>query len=209
MMHEEFLQAYLPKNRQGMAINVGAHDGLWVEKFRDLFGQVVAIEASPIFADRLRKKFPEPPVGNVQTIEAAGWICSGQTMDFHIRESIPMQSALVCRDLLREDAVSMTIQVPTIAIDDIPKTACDLIWVDVEGAEVQVMMGATRTIEAFHPQLVIECHEVEHRAWLETWLRRAGYNLAVVHNPTINQDNSLWDRNTHLIGSHWRYRGTW
>lgn len=209
MMHEEFLQAYLPTKRQKFAINVGAHDGLWVEKFQGLFEQVVAVEASPIFAERLRKRFPEPPVGNVQVIEAAAWIQSGQTMDFHVRESLPMSSALACRDIMREDAVSMTVASPTITIDDIPKAACDLLWVDVEGAEVQVMMGATRTIEAFHPQIVVECHEVEHRAWLEVWLRRCGYNLAVVHSPELNLDDPRWDARSHLIGTYWRYRGTW
>lgn len=209
MQHEEFLQSYLPTKRQQTVINVGAHDGLWVEKFHDLFANVIAIEANPVFAERLKKQFPSPPVGNVSVLNAAGWICSGQDMEFHVRETRPMESALVVRDLLREDAVSETIKVKTISIDDIPKTSCDLIWVDVEGAELQVMMGATRTVEAYHPQLIIECHEVEHREWLMTWLNRAGYNLAIVHNPNVDQGNSLWDRNTHLIAQHWRWRGTW
>jgi FkbM family methyltransferase len=209
MIHEEFLQAYLPTKRQALAINVGAHDGLWVDKFKDLFSSVIAVEANPKYAERLRKTFLEPPIGNVQVVNAAGWICSGQVMRFNVRDGVPMQSALACRDLLREDAVSQTIDVPTICIDDIQKDACDLLWVDVEGAEVQVMMGATRTIEAYHPQIVVECHEVEHRAWMMTWLMRAGYNIAVIHNPTIGQQDSLWDRNTHLIGTYWQYRGTW
>jgi len=209
VIHEEFLQAYLPTKRQKLAINVGACDGLWVEKFMPLFESVVAIEANPKLVERLHQRFKEPPVGNVNLIEAAGWICSGQKMDFNVRDHAPMQSALACRDPLRDEAVSATIQALTVAIDDIPKTACDLIWVDVEGAELQVMMGATRTIEAFRPQIVVECHEIEHRDWLTTWLRRAGYNLAVVHNPAHNQDDSRWDRNAHLIGTHYRYRGTW
>lgn len=120
-----------------------------------------------------------------------------------------MGSALVCRDIQRNNNVSETILVPTIAIDDIPKTACDLIWVDVEGAELQVMQGATLTVEQFHPQLIIECHEVEHRLWLQAWLNRAGYNTAIVHNPTREINAPDWDQNTHLIATYWRYRGTW
>lgn len=205
MRHEEFLDPYLPKNRQRLAINVGAHDGLWASKFSALFDNVIAIEAHPEYASKLRKL----GLDNVEVMEAAGWICSGQRMEFNIRDGRPMESALKVRDLLRNDQISRTIEAPTISIDDIPKQACDLIWVDVEGAEVQVMMGATLTVEAFHPQLVIECHEIEHRNWLETWLRRAGYNLAVVHNPNHEQNDSRWDRNTHLIAQHWRFRGTW
>jgi FkbM family methyltransferase len=204
MQHEEYLQTYLPRNKQGTAINVGAHDGQWVDKFSPLFSSVIAVEANPKYAESLRGRWP-----NVEVYEAAGWISTGQTMDFHVRNSMPMNSALACRDLMREDAVDEVIRVQTLAIDTIPKNACDLIWVDVEGAELQVLMGATRTIEAYRPMLVIECHEIEHRDWLTTWLERAGYNLAVVHNPTVDSSDPNWARFTHLIGYYYKFNGVW
>src|SRR5690606_36721335 len=105
-MHDDFLRVYLPTNRQKCAINVGAHDGLWVGQFKDLFSQVIAIEASPAFANRLRQRYPAPPTSNVEIIEVAGWIQSGQTLDLHVRKSMPMSFALACRDLVREDSVS-------------------------------------------------------------------------------------------------------
>lgn len=204
MLHEEYLQTYLPRNKHATAINVGAHDGLWVEKLVDKFSKVIAIEANPVYCEKLKGRWP-----NVEIYEAAGWITTGQTMDFNVRKSLPMQSALACRDLLREDGIDEVIRVPTISIDNIPKDSCDLIWVDVEGAELQVMMGATRTIEAYHPMLVIECHEVEHRDWLFRWLNRAGYNTAIVHNPTVDVSDPNWDRVTYLIGYYWKFDGIW
>lgn len=202
---EEFLEPYLPRNKQSLAINVGAHAGLWVEKFSPLFSQVLAIEANPEYAQRIRGlKFP-----NVEVIEAAGWIVSGQMMDFNIRDSLPMQSALACRDLLREQSISRTERIATIAIDDIPKNSCDLIFVDVEGAEIQVLQGATRTIEAYHPQLIVECHEIEHREWIRVWLSRAGYNVSTIHDPKYALSDPRWEQCAHIVAQYWQYRGTW
>jgi FkbM family methyltransferase len=209
MRHEEFLEAYLPTKRQGTAINVGGGEGDWIARFVPLFSNVIAIEANPAAADRLREKFDGPPVGNVSILDGAGWITSAAKLAFNVRANEPRQSALACRDVRRDSGVSEVIEVATIAIDDIPKAGCDLIWVDVEGAELQVMQGATRTIEAHRPMIVVECHEVENRDWLIRWLTRAGYNLAIVHNPAHDLKDSRWDQNTHLIGYHWRYRGNW
>lgn len=208
MQHEEYLLTYLPRNNQGTAINVGAHEGLWVEKLAEKFSKVIAVEANPACCETLLKRWPKAGT-NVEVYEAAGWISTGQTMDFNVRNSIPMQSALACRDLLRENAVDSTISVSTLSIDMIPKTSCDLIWIDVEGAEVQVAMGATRTIEQYRPMLVIECHEIEHRDWLFRWLNRAGYNTAIVHNPAVDSNDPNWDRFTHLIAYYYKFNGVW
>lgn len=195
----------MPTKRQKLAVNVGAHHGLWVGKFANLFDQVIAIEANPSAAERIRGlKLP-----NVETIEAAGWIEAGQTMDFNVRNDLPMQCALAIRDVMGDQAVTETIRVPTISIDTLPLTACDMILVDVEGAELQVMQGATRIVEAFRPQLIIECHEYEHADWLQTWLTRVGYNIAIVHNPAHDFGDRRWGQHVHLIAQHWRYRGTW
>lgn len=205
MIHEEFLRQYLPTQRQKLAIDVGANEGIWVKQFAPLFDKVLAVEPDPKCAEIVRNLKLE----NVEVFEAAGWIVSGQNMDFHLRDNYPMSGALVCRDLMREDAVSALVSMPTLAIDSLPKEHCDLIWIDVEGAELQVIQGATRTIEAFKPQIVVECHEVENRYWIQAWLNRAGYNTAIIHNPTREHGHRDWDRNTHLIATHWRYRGTW
>lgn len=194
----------MPTKKQSTAINVGAHDGLWCEKFSKLFARTIAIEANPRTTERLRARRLE----NVEVVDGAGWICSGQQMEFHVRHNADMSSALACRDILRDDGVSETITVSTIAIDDLKLTSCDLIWVDVEGAELQVIQGATRTIEAFKPQLMVECHEAEHREWLQTWLIRAGYNLGLIHEPQreLHQD---WGRHVYLVASYYRYHGQW
>jgi FkbM family methyltransferase len=41
-------------------------------------------------------------------------------------------------------------------IDSIPLDACDLIWLDIEGAEADAIKGAMATIEKFSPIIVLE-----------------------------------------------------
>jgi FkbM family methyltransferase len=53
----------------------------------------------------------------------------------------------------------------------------NLIKIDVEGAEFQVLIGATRAIAQFHPTIFLEIHGTElHRDCLE-FLRAKGYDI--------------------------------
>jgi FkbM family methyltransferase len=71
--------------------------------------------------------------------------------------------------------------VPVWPIDDLELTACDAIWLDVEGSELFALQGAEQTIARFSP--VIACEEKGLGAQffglpggaLEAWLTERGY----------------------------------
>jgi FkbM family methyltransferase len=46
--------------------------------------------------------------------------------------------------------------VPTLTIDQLALPACDLIYLDIEGAELPALKGAQATISMFHPVIVTE-----------------------------------------------------
>jgi FkbM family methyltransferase len=46
--------------------------------------------------------------------------------------------------------------VPVLTIDGLLLTACDAIWLDVEGSELAALQGATATIERFAPTIITE-----------------------------------------------------
>jgi FkbM family methyltransferase len=88
--------------------------------------------------------------------------------------------------------------VPAIPLDDWAGalTRLDLVKIDVEGHELEVLRGAARTLDRFHPDLIVECNPVatsrfgdssidELLAYLADrfrwrfWIRRGG-NLGVV-----------------------------
>lgn len=45
---------------------------------------------------------------------------------------------------------------PVVCIDSLELDSCDLIWLDIEGFEVEALKGAKETIEKYKPVLVIE-----------------------------------------------------
>lgn len=46
--------------------------------------------------------------------------------------------------------------VPVLTIDGLGLDQCDLIWLDIEGAEADAILGALATIEKFSPIIVLE-----------------------------------------------------
>ena len=56
---------------------------------------------------------------------------------------------------------------PTVIIDELDLPSCGLIQLDVEGYEYFALLGARRTIEKYHPVIMVE--------WCEPWAKR--YNV--------------------------------
>jgi len=62
-------------------------------------------------------------------------------------------------------------------LDDLGLAACDLIKIDVEGAERAVLMGATDTIEKFRPILYVENDRKDNSPALIEWLFAHDYRV--------------------------------
>lgn len=64
---------------------------------------------------------------------------------------------------------------------------CDLIKIDVEGYELNVLKGAEKLIEKFHPKLVVEINEIALQRQNTTkedvvgWVVRHGYDVSILH----------------------------
>lgn len=55
--------------------------------------------------------------------------------------------------------------------------------IDIEGAELDALCGATGLIEAHHPTLLIEAHSYELLRGCADWLGARGYRVSVVQTP--------------------------
>ena len=72
------------------------------------------------------------------------------------------EPSLIAGPVLAEDNTG-TFSVNCVSLDDFvsrQKIRLDLIKMDVEGAEGSVLEGAVKTLQQFHPILIIELHEV-------------------------------------------------
>ena len=70
--------------------------------------------------------------------------------------------------------------IPVLTIDSLGLPACDLIALDIEGAEFIALKGAERTIDAYHPTLILEDKGHVKRfnqtaPEMHAWLRERGY----------------------------------
>ena len=65
----------------------------------------------------------------------------------------------------------------------------DLLKIDVEGFELDVLLGAENTIRQFKPRIIIETHSKELRKKCHAFLSSLGYSLKV-EGRTVNIKNA-------------------
>lgn len=146
--------------REGdVVLDVGAHVGYFTRLAAKKGARVFALEPQPRNAARLRLLASD----RVEVRQLACWSESFQRIDFH--ESLSSTEGSV----RRTEVKVATYQVSTLAIDDMQLPRLDFMKIDVEGAELQVFLGAERTLERCRPFVVAEVFDdvSEVRALLE------------------------------------------
>ena len=139
-------------------IDVGAHIGSIITAVtqRDASIRVIAVEAIPDKAERLRRKFPQVPVHACAVGDEEGEV----SFFIHTRQSgysslgrpTPGDGSGDGRDEGIQE-----IRVPIRRLDDlVAPEGIDVIKIDVEGAELGVLRGSRRLIAASRPVIMFE-----------------------------------------------------
>jgi len=152
----EQLEAFRP--RPGWTVlDVGAHQGLFAVSAARAVGpggSVVAIEAFPDNAARLRRNVETNALRNVRVVEAAAADTDGRAA-LHVTALVSGGQSLV----YDKEGYSGEIPVSLRTVDGILKELgverVDLVKIDVEGAAQRVLDGAPRLL-AGRPRLVME-----------------------------------------------------
>ncbi len=138
-----------------LGIDIGAHVGDILRRMVDVAPDVrhLAFEPLPHLAAGLRQHFPSVDVHQVALVANPRG-----AVEFHHVASNPGYSGLRERRYDRPDETIEKITVDTARLDDIvdSKSAPELIKLDVEGAELGVLEGATSTIGRARPVIVFE-----------------------------------------------------
>lgn len=145
-------------DKRRIAVDVGAHNGLYTEALSKLASHVVAIEAIPELAQGLSRLLP-----NVEVIHAAA-SNSGGRITLSIPDGKPGLSSVAHTDFNANDTVR-TVEVDAVSLDAVFAERSDeigFIKIDVEGHELAVLEGARHVIEKHRPVLLIEAEE-RHR----------------------------------------------
>ena len=163
-------------------IDVGAHIGSLISATlrhcRDV--RVIAIEAVPEKADRLRRRFPRVLVHACAVAESSGEV------SFFVDTR---QSGYSSLRASQETPHSREIRVPLHTLDELVSSDdVDVIKIDVEGAELRVLQGGDALISRTRPTLMFESGpaQIDTKGDLWDWLNKRGYlvmlPVRVAHN---------------------------
>jgi FkbM family methyltransferase len=170
----DFAMGLVPHDKRQVAVDVGAHVGLWSMHLGDLFRSVVAFEPIPDFQRLFEINLNGNP--RVRLVPeglgaSKGFIKlvmdplnTGNTHELGAdegRETAVADAELTGRLKMGADRsgdgrqVSVQ-EVPIQRLDAHNLTNVGLIKIDVEGAELQVVKGARRTIMESRPVVIVE-----------------------------------------------------
>jgi FkbM family methyltransferase len=159
--HPELTEIYLEEQRlpavlkrllkpNSNAVDVGCHIGSVLCLLRTIApeGKHVAIEASKIKGEWLKKKFPTVDVYNVAVADRSG------RAPFEENICQPGYSKLLGDNQKTENNYY---DVEVSRLDDILTNRVDFIKLDIEGGELAALKGAIATLDKWHPSLLFEC----------------------------------------------------
>lgn len=159
----EWAIAACPKHRT--AIQAGGNIGLWPLRMAKDFGRVFTFEPEPISRQCLEQNVPRNVIVSGSALGAEPGFCGVK------------RRSLGSHHIVEGTDVAIT-PIDALQLDDV-----DLIQLDIEGYELNALMGAVQTIEKCHPVIQVELRGfTEKYGWSEsdvrTLLVSLGYHMA-------------------------------
>jgi FkbM family methyltransferase len=132
-------------------VDVGCHVGSFLNEIIKLApnGKHTAIEAVPFKANLLKKKFR-----NVRVLSVA---VGAQNATCTFVEDIERSGYSHIMDDRPANSGVRSYQMEMKRLDDLISERVDLIKLDIEGAEIDALKGATNTITTWRPSILFEC----------------------------------------------------
>jgi len=172
---QDALRRYL---RPGMTFyDLGANIGFFSLLAARLVGEqgrVIAFEADPEIAARLREHIHRNAFRCLTVIEKAVWSKASKVLFERIDPATSPDRGL--GHVVNTPSAS-TIEIEAVTLDDFTRTspAPDFIKCDVEGAEAEVFRGAQTLLVEKRPGILCEIHSEANRRALLADLKRFGY----------------------------------
>lgn len=179
---EPEVQSVLQKQlRPGMVFyDIGANIGffsLLAARLVGTQGRIVAFEADPEIAARLREHVTRNQVAMISVEEKAVWSCSDPVS--FARADVSTSPDRGLGHVVAEESEKSfgTIHVQAVSLDEYVagSVSPDFLKCDVEGAEVEVFRGALKLLSERKPDILCEMHSEENRRVLLEQFAGFGY----------------------------------
>jgi FkbM family methyltransferase len=182
MVDEYWLENYVTKasDANSLALDIGANVGEWSCLLSKHFKQVLSVEPDPRAFQKLETSVPS----SVFCKNAAVSAKSG-SLNLYMRDSALQSSLLMDHPIggsgAAEAPIVETLEIESVTLDGLANIFKDLsiafIKVDVEGAEGDVLEGATDDVFG-RVKWLIEIHDREEEVM--TQLKRLGYDSPII-----------------------------
>lgn len=127
-------------------VQAGGNVGVYAVALSALFSKVYTVEPDSLNYSCLVRNISERKANNIVFRQAA----LGDEPGFAEIDVVKASNVGAHR------IAPGTGDIPIIRIDDLPLSACDAIWLDIEGYELAALKGAEETIRKFFPAISIE-----------------------------------------------------
>jgi FkbM family methyltransferase len=203
----EFVDSFL-RRRVGSSpvgvVDVGANLGLYVELCIRTGASVIAIEPLPYLASYLRKIFVGSDVKVVESAVASTDVSSEVTLRVPLNPRLPRKMQDLEQFSTIKDGNSLDmffshrdLVVACNTLDQLIDTEfkVDLLKIDVEGAELEVLMGSRAVIGRDHPLILCEIESRRGGNFKDTsdFLLRFGYTCYVWIDHNLMATDSIPD----------------
>lgn len=181
---------HVPGDRRRRVLDIGGHVGLWSMHLAKVFDKVEAFEPIPVLQECFEKNVlthPEEARENVTLHRYA--LGSSEGTARLVFEKDNSGHTHIAPDLIditnsREDFIYSSVM----PLDNIPFDTIDAIKIDVEGFELQVLLGAKETLLAHKPILCIEQKPHKFYAWHQFEALKYLKEMGAVINSKIVDD---------------------
>jgi len=152
----------LPKEKRNLVIQAGGNCGMFPVEYDKYFQRVVTFEPDPLNFKCLVANIDSK---NITPIQACLGAVSGK--------SVPMRNNGINIGACHVSKAPPKFHALTFAIDDLHLEP-DVIHLDVEGHELQTLLGAEKTLFLHHPLIISEI-KAENRFLVWEYLKEFGY----------------------------------
>ncbi len=174
--------------------NVGFHALGAARRVSDS-GRVICFEPLPQNAERIRYNATANSFANIQVVTTALGSSAGEAAFWTSEKPTWGKLASVGKKPDRfASEIKVGIQRLDTLFDELKLAPPELIKMDVEGAELDVLEGARRTLERYHPTMLIEAHGTN--VAIEKFLIASGYRVGVL-GKAIAVADAYW--NAHIF----------
>jgi len=190
-----------------ICIDIGANVGaitMSLAKYCGSGGMVIAFEPGPPTFSKLKKNIAlNPQLEQITSCYQLGLSDQNGTLCWEEESHNPGNATL-----LSDQGTSVPVTTLDAFLETSQLSSIDFIKIDVEGMEYEVMKGAKKTLEQFHPSLFFETHRhfetVRDKPLLELiekFLTECGYLLYTL-DAGLKPINSIYESNSDAVAIH-------